>query len=120
MVSPRRNRHRSIPIATRARSVRPDDAAVATGFPGSSVRLRKSSLRYDREGEDLNRQVALAALWTVSVMLTGHVIASEEEPRTVIGRIHRRIVAGPPPEAAERYGSIEASTDRSALDRRGP
>ena len=69
--------------------------------------FRKSSLRYARTGEDVNRLVADDARVSPGVMMTPYVKETDEQMRARSNRTFVRILAGLPAEVACRYGHID-------------
>lgn len=66
--------------------------------------FRKTSLKYARAGEDVNRQVAADAKLGEGVMMSHYVQESDDQMRHASNRTFHRILASLPSEVASRYG----------------
>ncbi len=74
--------------------------------------FRKTSLRFARKGEDLNRIVASDASLTTAVMTASYTEEEDEELRHKSNRTYRRILTSLPVAVASRYGYVEKPSDR--------
>jgi hypothetical protein len=74
--------------------------------------FRKTSLRFARKGEDLNRLVASDASLTTAVMTASYTEEEDEELRHRSNRTYRRILTSLPVAVASRYGYVDKPSDR--------
>jgi hypothetical protein len=81
-------------------------ASLPKGHAHTHV-FRKTGLQYVRSGEDLNRQVAMDARVSESVLMTSYIKETDEQLRQASNRTFMRLLAGLPIPLARRCGHVD-------------